>query len=319
MLPIAALLSPALLAFALALAPAGAARAAEPVFPPASRVGLVPPPGFVTAKNFTGFEHTDKQASILVADLPGYAFEAIAKQVAEQLEADPTAARRREIQLADGGHGFVLAGRQAGPQGPILKRTLVALDRDTTAIVTALVPESVEDALPEEALEKAFASVTVRERVPAEEQLSVLPFSMQKLAGMRIIRVQPGVAAMLTDGASDAVELAEQSLLMVSLAPAKAVPAPEERDGLARRLLGDLPGIKDMRVTRAEPLRVAGQQGYEVMVTGKDSKTGGEVEAVQWLRFGPTSLLRIVGLARKDAWDDAYRRFREVRDGIGLR
>ena len=61
---------------------AGSAWAADPVFPAGSRIGLVPPPGFVVSKNFPGFEHAEKQASILVAELPGYAFESIEKEVA---------------------------------------------------------------------------------------------------------------------------------------------------------------------------------------------------------------------------------------------
>jgi len=188
-----------------------------------------------------------------------------------------------------------------------------------TAVVTATVPESVKEALPEEAVKAAFASLAIRASVPVEEQLSVLPFSLRNLAGLRIVRVQPGMAAMLTDGPSDAVEISEQALLMISLTPVETPPPAEARDGLARRLLSDIPGVKDVRLLRAEPLRVAGQQGHEVLVEAKDVRTGGDVSAVQWLRFGPASLLRMLGVSRKEAWDDAYRRFREVRDGIGPR
>lgn len=312
------LVLPKLVLFAvLAASAAGPAHAADPVFPPSSRVGLVPPPGFVVSARFVGFEHAEKQASIMMGDLPGYAFEAISKQVDDQAQSDPALPAKRDITLKAGGHGFVLAGKQTSPQGPVLKWTMVAVQNDVTAVLTATVPESVQEAVPEGALLEAFSTVVVRPSVPTEEQLSVLPFSMNDLAGMRIVRVQPGIAAMLTDGPSDAVEIAEQSLLMVSLAPLENPPAPEARDGVARRLLSDIPGVKDLRVVRAEPLRVAGQQGYEVLVEAKDAKTGNDVSAVQWLRFGPTSLLRIVGLARKEGWDDAYKRFREVRDGIG--
>jgi hypothetical protein len=37
---------------------------------------------------------------------------------------------------------------------------------------------------------------------------------------------------------------------------------------------------------------------------------------VQWLRFGGGGYMQIVGIARADAWKDAYPRFRSVRDGI---
>jgi hypothetical protein len=70
-------------------------------------------------------------------------------------------------------------------------------------------------------------------------------------------------------------------------------------------------------VTRSEPLRIANQQGHEVIVEAKDAKTGADVTAVQWLRFGSGTLLRILAISRKDAWDANYPRFRHLRDGIG--
>jgi hypothetical protein len=40
---------------------------------------------------------------------------------------------------------------------------------------------------------------------------------------------------------------------------------------------------------------------------------------VQWLRFGGSAYLQMIGIARADAWKDAYPRFRSVRDGIEAR
>ena len=40
---------------------------------------------------------------------------------------------------------------------------------------------------------------------------------------------------------------------------------------------------------------------------------------VQWLRFGGGAYLQMIGIARADAWKDAYPRFRSVRDGIEAR
>ena len=104
---------------------------------------------------------------------------------------------------------------------------------------------------------------------------------------------------------------------MISIVAAPTHPQPAERDGFARRLFGDVPGLKEVRVTRSEPMRVAGQQGHEILVEAKDAKTDKDINAVQWLRFGSGTLMRVVGVARKDAWAETFRRFREVRDGLG--
>lgn len=293
------------------------ASATEPLFPATLRVGLTPPPGFVLSATFVGFQHNDKQARIGVAELPAYAFDVLDKQVADELEKNPGKAVRREFKLNEGGKAFLVFAAQTSPQGPILQWTMVASLRDTTAVVTALIPEAIKEVASEEALEKSFASLTVRAAVPVEEQLSVLPFSMRELAGYRIVRVQPGVAAMLTDGAKDAVETSEQPLMLISIAPSPTQPRPEERDGLARRLIADVPGVKEIRVVRSEPLRISGQQGHELLIEAKDAKSDVDVSMVQWLRFGSGTLLRILAIARKDTWDGHYPRFRQVRDGIG--
>jgi len=307
----------AVLHFILAVASLAPAYAQDgvPVFPPASRIGLAPPPDFVVSRNFVGFQHNDKQASILMAELPGYTFETIEKEVTAGMQNDPTAVGRADIELKDGGRGFVLFGRPSGPQGPVLKWTLVARVRDVTAIVTAMIPQAVQETASDQAIRAALASLTVRTAVPLEEQLSVLPFDFTDFAGFRIVRVQPGSAAMLTDGPKDAVEASEQPLLVISILPG---PSPEtpERDGVARRLFGEIPGLKDVKVVRAEPLRMIGAQGHEILVDAKDAKTGVDLNAVQWLRFGTGALVRLVGIARKDTWDQTFRRFRSLRDGI---
>ena len=47
-----------------------AAFAAETVFPPASRVGIVPPDDMVLSKRFSGFENTEKATAITISEMP---------------------------------------------------------------------------------------------------------------------------------------------------------------------------------------------------------------------------------------------------------
>jgi hypothetical protein len=60
-------------------------------------------------------------------------------------------------------------------------------------------------------------------------------------------------------------------------------------------------------------------QGHEMRASGKDVKTGGEVQIVQWLRFGQGAYLRLLGFAPKDDWTKSFMRFRAVRDGVEAR
>src|SRR5277367_5889848 len=68
---------PAFLAFlvmAPLLAATGGAMAADPVFPPGSRIGMTPLVGLVPAKAFTGFETEDRSVKVLIAELPAGAY-----------------------------------------------------------------------------------------------------------------------------------------------------------------------------------------------------------------------------------------------------
>jgi len=60
------------------------AQAADPIFPLASRVGLVPPAGMTVSKSFLGFEDVAKDAAILVAAQPPAAYAEIEKSLAPE-------------------------------------------------------------------------------------------------------------------------------------------------------------------------------------------------------------------------------------------
>lgn len=308
----------ALAVLVIAAAPV-AAQDGGAVFPPTLRVGLVPPPNFVVNPALPGFRHVEARAEIRVAELPGYAYETLVKQIDAELTKETPTAERHPISLGEGITGVLVRTAQTSPQGPILQWTLIARSEEVTALVTALIPEAIQEVAPEAAVMASLASLTFRASVPVAEQLDALPFALRDLAGYRIVRVQPGAAVMLTEGDQDAIRESEQPMLLISIAPAPSMPRPEEREGLARRLIGETPGLKELRVQRSEPLRIGGQQGHELLLEGKDAEGDHTVSMVQWLRFGAGAIMRIVGIVRKEDWEEHYPRFRTVRDGIGPR
>lgn len=309
--PMATIVAGGLLALA-----AFPALAGDPVFPPASRIGLVPPDGFVVSKEFSGFEDRPRKAAILIVELPAEAYAEIAKgATADILKASGAAVESNESFPLDSGPAFLVIGRQAAEGMTVRKWVLVASTPDLTAAVTIQVPETEKDAYPDAAVRAALATVKVRANVPAEEQLAALPFTLRDLAGFRPVRALIGGAALLTEGPKDAIELAEQPLMLITVAPG-APAEPADRERFARTVFGGTPGIKDIRLVRAEPQRIGGHPGHEIVANAKDMKTDTDVTLVQWLRFGTGGHMRIVGVARKDAWESIFPRFRAVRDGI---
>src|SRR5258708_32118337 len=74
-----------LAAVALTIAATCSAFAADPVFPPGARVGMVPLVGLGKAKSFVGFETEDQGVKVLVTDLPAEAY----GEVANAFKANP--------------------------------------------------------------------------------------------------------------------------------------------------------------------------------------------------------------------------------------
>ena len=93
-----------------------AALAAEPVFPPASRVGLVPPQEMVMSKRFTGFENTERAAVITIAEMPAEAYgqlvTGMTKDALKRQGLDVTS--RENLKVGDR-DGVLIAGSMTGP------------------------------------------------------------------------------------------------------------------------------------------------------------------------------------------------------------
>jgi hypothetical protein len=352
----------------LSLVVAMPSRAAEPAFPPGSRIGLVPPTGMVISDAFAGFADPEKNAAILIATLPAAAYSQLDKTLdTEELRKQGISLEKREPMRLDAGKGFLLTGRQVAGKERYRKWLLVLAAGDITALVSVQVPES-DTAYPNNIVRAALATLAVRQKVPEQEQLGLLPFTVGDLAGFRVDAVLPGRALVLSAAAAetpkdaskeseeapkepkeakdskeaakdtskeapkepkeakDSKEAAKDSSkeaaarsfdarLLIAAAPGGPAEA-DDRSSFARTSFAEIGGIRDVRITMSEPLRIGGQSGYQTMAEAKDARSGADVMVVQWLRFGSGGFLQMTGIARADAWTSTLSRLRAVRDSV---
>ena len=306
-----------LLAFAglAGLILAAPAYAADPVFPVGSRIGLVAPAGFTPSTTFSGFENPQASAAILMAELPADAYPEVEKGFTDEaLKARGMTVQLREPLTFKDGKGFFVSGPQESGGQKRHENVMVANVGGLTSIVSLQTIEGSRATLTDAVVRDTFKSLAVRKQVPESERLAVLPYKIGDLAKFRIVRSGREGVAILTDGPNDEVTAVEQPFLLIAVAPG-AQPKPEDRDTFARRLLGTAPGIKDIRITRAEPLRMGQAQGYEIVADAKDS-SGTDVTTVQWLRFGQSAYLQMFAIVRKPAWNEVFPRLRAIRDSI---
>jgi hypothetical protein len=295
---------------------ASAGFAADAQYPLASPIGMVPPPGLAPSQHFQGFEDQDNNVFVRLVVLPAGAFGEIEKTMTNEAlrKQGLTVEKRENMPLPSGKALLVLANQQADAVR-LRKWLLIAPFGGLTALVSFEVPTKATARYPDSVVRKALATVTVRPEVPNEEKLALLPFKLGDLAGMRLVRVVPGMAAQLTDGPLDSIEAYAQAHVIVSAA-AGGPQEPRERDQFARMALGGLPPLKDVRIASAEPMRIGGQPGYEVRAEGKSPLDDTDISIVQWLRFGTAAYIRVLGIAPKQTWTENFMRFRSIRDGL---
>jgi hypothetical protein len=306
------------------LALATPARAADPVFPAGSRVGLVPPPDMVASEAFDGFSDPNKDAVIVIAVLPAAAYAQIDKTLdLEALKRQGVNLEKREPMQLSFGKGFLLLGRQTTAKGRFKKWLMAVSASDLTALITVQVPEQ-DTAYPDRVIRAALATVAVRAKVPEAEELGLLPFSVGDLAGFHIGDFVRGRGLLLRDepNPEEASKEASSGKIDARLLIA-AVPGgpaePDDRANFARLIFNEIGGVRNVNVTVSEPLRIHGQSGYQTMAEAKDAHTGADVMVVQWLRFGGGGYLQMVGISRADTWTSVLARLRTVRDSVELK
>ena len=141
---------------------ATAARAADVVYPPGSRIGLVPPAGVVTSKNFFGYEDPAKNVGIILAALPVDAYGELEKTItAEALKKQGITQEARETLSLAGGKAFLVTGRQEAEKTRLRKWFLIAGTPTLTALVTAQVPDPARAAYPDAATAVAKVLMSV--------------------------------------------------------------------------------------------------------------------------------------------------------------
>lgn len=301
-------------ALATAFGIIASAHAADLIYPKGSHLGLVPLDGLAASRTFPGFEDADAGVKVLVTELPAEAFTSVEAQMkAAQPQAD--APKPESFETASG--KSFLNHETATDNGARFERyALLVAGTDLSGYVVIQVPQKAVETYSDAAIRKMLATATMRADVPVAETLSTLPFKVSNIADFKKVRViPPGAAVTLSDGAGSVLDLAGPPYVVVSLAPITAT-TNEDRDRIARDLVSTLPGLKNVRITSAEPMRIAGTPGFEIRLDATTAKDDKDVSLVQWLRFGGNATLRIVGGAPRADWAAAFPRFRAVRDGV---
>src|SRR3974390_1162964 len=262
------------------------ARAADPVFPLASHVGLVAPGGMKPSERFRGFEDPATGASILILEVPAQAYAEVEKQMtAEALKKQGMTEEKRETVTLSAGKGLLIVGEQLVDAKKMRKWIFLASGGAVGALIAVQVPDESKAKYSDADVRAALLWVSGRTSVPIDEQMRLLPISLDNLSGMRPFRVLPNGTLFLTNAATDPGDVAAAPLLILSVAPGGPQDA-ADRANFARNLFTGLNDFKDLRIVGTDMLRLDNQQTHEIQAEAKDVKSEAPMKLVQWVRIG---------------------------------
>lgn len=288
---------------------------AEPVFPPGLRVGLEPAGDLKAGPGISGFQDPDRKATIGIAELPAAAYGELVKAIFGQTPTSATDVERELFSFQDG-IGYLHEARTV-ENGVAVKRWLflampAGLKQAFVAVINVSVPEAASGVYSEAIVRKMLASVTVRDP-PIEEQLGLIPFKLEALAGFRVASVTPD-SVLIVEGPGD--DPTTRPYMVVTIGRAQPSQM-DDRARFSRDLLAQVP-LRELTLQSAEQMRIGGTPGFEIRGRAEDTRKN-KVAIVQWVRFIGGGFIRIIGVAPSEQWDEMFGRFRAVRDGIDLR
>jgi hypothetical protein len=302
-----------LAALALLVATALPALAADAVYPPGLRLGMVPLVGLSTAKTFPGFESEDGSVKVLITELPPAAY----GEVVGALNTNPNGSNGVKPDKIETQAGLAYFTTESGKAGTtsVKRYSMIVPGTGFSGYVAVQVPENASKIYTDEAVRQMFATAVTRKEVSADEQLGLMPFKITDLAGFKDIRtLVPGSSIILADG-NESSGYESKPFMILGLIGATPQQA-DDRARFAQEAALQIPGVRESRVTMSEPIRISGQPGFETRIDGVSGKDKTPVTVVQWIRFSTGVSFRIIASAPRDQWSDAFTRFRTVRDGI---
>ena len=224
---------------------------------------------------------------MLVTDLPAEAY----GEVANAFKANPGGTggiKPESIETAAGLAYYTVESAKDGAAN-VRRYSMILPGPTFSGYVAVQVPENASRIYTDDAVRQMFATAVIRNEVPVEEQLGLMPFKISELSSFKNVRtLAPGAALILSDG-DEKTGFEVAPFMIIGLIGSTAA-SPDDRGRFAQQIATTIPGVRDGRITMSEPVRIDGQPGYETRIDATSGKDNTPVTIVQWLRFGAADL-----------------------------
>ena len=278
---------------------------------PGSSVSLVPPDGFLPARQFPGFQRDDLQASIMVTEMPGPSTammegmtkQSLARQGLKLIAARPLAVEGRPAVLLH-------LGQKVGPKD-YRKWMLVTGDENTTVLVVATFPVGAAPAL-SDGLQRSVSTVSWRAET-ATDPFEGLLFRISPSARLKIARRMSNMV-MLTESGSAGALGPDDALYVVGNSTSRA--AIDDVRTFSESRIAQTAQLSDVRNFTGRHLTVDGLEAYEIVADAKDRSSGAAMKVYQVVVPDGTVYFIMQGLISAGRAEEGLQEFRRVTESF---
>lgn len=284
---------------------------------PASRVAIELPEGYEPARLFSGFTHEALGVSLVVVEMPGQAYEELAKGLtADALAAKGVTIKGRGKLKRDDDHIYI-HGEQTSAAGVYAKFFVVFREGGVTALITANVQKASIDTgqVSASEIETALATARVVEKASETKDL----FTLADLGPFKPAGSFLGTTKAYTLDGLPQPPKANTGRPMLIVAPSLDRRPVSNPDEYAEQLLNGIAGHDDVTFAGRRRVSIGGLDGVEIEATARERESNAEILLYQVMLLPPEGgYWRIFGQAPLSEADRYRSEFQRIARSFAL-
>lgn len=298
---------------AFALAFYSLAAVAGDVRIPGTRVSMDPPPGFIAAARFAGFQDEARGASIMVTELAAPASQMRGSFTAPNLQARGMTLRSTEAANFGRLDGDLMAVTQSVNGTPFDKWMAVTGDGTTAVLIVATYPQALAPQL--DAPMRAAVLSARWDPAALSDKFEGLPFSVRETADLKFDNRMQNMLLMTQPGAPRASSPAAPLLV---IGPSYGAARIADLEQFARQRLARTAEIRELEAIEGAAATLAGRPAYEITARAKDLRTGAPLVVYQAAIRDGDGYYLVVGMAGAGGAARYLPQFKRIADSLRI-
>lgn len=259
---------------------------------PGTRVSLVPPAGFISAAQFSGFWQESLGSSIIVTEFPGPFSEVSSGFLNTSDLAKRGMALLNKLDVkVNNETGLLLHLRQNASGTEYLKWLLIFGDEKESVMIAATFPKELEGDLSEKMKASVLTAKWDRERKVAPTE--GLNFTFSEKGEIRLAK-RIANSLLYTKSGVFPIKAVDDPLFIIGQALSKVDVADKEQ--FAKSRLSQTATVGNIEIGQVSQVTVDNLSGYEIFAKGSDTESGNSMVVYQMVLYEDQSYYIMQGL-----------------------